>query len=165
MPEPTIPADPQGRAAWLQERREYCDKATPGPWAWDTYNTVAAGSGEDYRFILRILDHPQDGEYAPGQSAERGRWYKESESNATFAASARTDLPLLLDEIARLDAENSYRRGFSGGEIISAVRDVLMEEFAWVSIDGVMLQSSAAESLGRRVVGLLEDSETPKSNR
>ena len=40
--------------------------------------------------------------------------------------------------------------------VIQAVRDVLMEEFGWVSLDGARFDASLGESLGGRVFDLLE---------
>jgi len=54
--------------------------------------------------------------------------------------------------------------------IIQAVREVLMEEFAWVSLDGARFDASLGDSLGSRVSDRLEgldfqpDSETPLSD-
>jgi len=66
---------------------------TPGPWEYDTYNTILAkleGPGvEDGRAVIcSIPDHPSDGTYTPEESKERGWWYSQSEQNAYLIAAA-----------------------------------------------------------------------------
>ena|SRR5947199_5352584 len=61
---------------------------TPGPWSFDTYNTITAGEGEARVEICSIPDHPSGDEYTPEQGVERGKWYAESYANAELLVCA-----------------------------------------------------------------------------
>jgi hypothetical protein len=77
----------------IKEIEKRCSEATPGPWKFDSYNTIF---DKDGREICRIPDHPTDGEYAAEESGPRTAWYHESENNAWFIQHARTDIQELL---------------------------------------------------------------------
>jgi hypothetical protein len=82
-------------------------KWTPGPWREDTHNTVFSRSGEDYKIIATVPDHPRDEEFSPAQSKERGEWYIESGANRVLIAAA----PELYEA---LEALRSHGRNHPG---------------------------------------------------
>ncbi len=63
-------------------------KWTPGPWCYDSYNSIYSGAGESAKTICSIPDHPQDGSFATEQIQERSAWYRESAANADLIAAA-----------------------------------------------------------------------------
>lgn len=97
----------------LSEIRARAEKATLGPWEWDSYNSIHAPEqkidhdGEKWcKVIASIPDHPTgEDSFLAEQITERSAWYRESAANADLIAHARTDIPDLLDEIGRLKAE------------------------------------------------------------
>jgi hypothetical protein len=74
----------------LEDIRQRAENATPGPWKW-----VGQTEGG---FI------PQ-GAYLGDTLILLGDHYENYKEDATFIAHARTDIPLLLDHIAELEAE------------------------------------------------------------
>lgn len=82
----------------IDELMALCDAATPGPWLFDSHNTITSGGTT----VATIPDHPEDGEFMPEQSKERSAWYHESAANAEFIAAARTALPEQVIAVERL---------------------------------------------------------------
>ena len=88
----------------LREIQERVEKATPGPWIYNSFNSIEAGE----KIVAEILDHPQDdGPFKPEQTEERSAWYQESTRNADFIAESREDVPWLLEQIAALTREKA----------------------------------------------------------
>lgn len=82
--------------------RARADAATEGPWSVRTlenfgFNVVNYEGGDKFK-ILRVTKTP-------------------SELDAAFIAAARTDLPVLCDEVERLREENKVLRMAYTGEI------------------------------------------------
>jgi hypothetical protein len=88
----------------LHEIRERASKATPGPWRYDSYNSIVeVGKRDKAKIIATILDHPQDdGPFTSEQAEERGAWYRESTRNADFIANSRADVEWLVSLVGRL---------------------------------------------------------------
>ena len=81
-------------------------KWTPGPWWFDSYNTIFSGTGENAKEICSIPDHPQDGSYRPEEISERSAWYAESCANARLievAPRMREALKLYLSTYSETD--------------------------------------------------------------
>lgn len=76
----------------IEQIKARAEAATPGPWS--HFQTL---SGEAY------VGEANDDD-APLASMHQG--IDEQDRNAAFIAHARTDIPLLLEEVARLQAEN-----------------------------------------------------------
>ena len=76
----------------VQEYLALSEKATPGPWIDDTYNTAFDGKRRE---MFSIPDHPgpDADHYLPNQIAERSAWYNESADNKSFLISSRNDGP------------------------------------------------------------------------
>ena len=72
--------------AELQAIRERCEKATPGPWSGE-YGSVVNWKGNS--FTMEWIDNRR------ASKAQR-------DADCTFIASARSDVPALLAEVARL---------------------------------------------------------------
>src|SRR4051812_38475280 len=96
--------------------REAPDAAhTPGPWEFDSYNTISAklegpGVEDGLAVICSIPDHPSDGTYTPEQSTERGWWYSQSEANAELLAQAWKIPDLLAGHVVLLEALRQAKR-------------------------------------------------------
>lgn len=92
----------------LREIDERAKRATPGQWAYDSYNTVLVDAE---KIIASILDHPADGNWGDPSTRplevnqERGKWYAESANNAEFIAHSRADIPDLIAEVRELRAK------------------------------------------------------------
>lgn len=82
-------------AETLQAIRARCEAATPGPWIASEVEPRGLSSvtavGDNWGVFTKI------GERKPRQ-------YATPEADAAFIAHARTDIPALLDEVARLRA-------------------------------------------------------------
>ncbi len=75
-------------------------KHTPGPWWYDTYNTVFSGSvpANNMLEICSIPDEPETGE---SPCPTRDKWYPESAANARLIAAAPDlleALKMILDD-------------------------------------------------------------------
>lgn len=83
--------------------KAYCEKATPGPWRYECV---------DGEHQLNGPTIPRDGMHDEGDSVLYRTCYDydNDDANLSFCASARTDLPLLLQQVERLMAENSEMR-------------------------------------------------------
>lgn len=68
---------------------------TTARWQFDGDNTIYTHDAP-IKYVASIYDHPQDGEFAPEQIAERSAWYKESADNAWFMVAAQKLMPALL---------------------------------------------------------------------
>lgn len=77
----------------IQELRELCEKATPEPWCRDRGCNVCNQDGED--IACAIDDRDQC-------SSVWARSHEEAGENLAFIAASRTAIPLLLDEVERL---------------------------------------------------------------
>jgi len=93
-----------------------CEAATPGPWNYDErINCVAVYAGEkmdclsgfNSRCIVYVHSNLVDGRYWE-LSEQKCR-------DAYFVANSRTDIPALLAEVERLQAENAELLGYAKG--------------------------------------------------
>lgn len=80
------------------------EEATPGPWAFDTYNTVWAGS-ESNKNLVEICTIPDDPETGDSPKWSRDEWYPQSVGNAELIVAARSALKPALLEVRRLRQE------------------------------------------------------------
>lgn len=103
-------SEPMTRAE-LDEIRERCEAATPGPWEWkfkekNEYGATARGlSGADLESVIG-LDDEWRGYPECGQDIVMDIDLKD----AAFIAISRTAVPRLLDEVARLQKDNEGLR-------------------------------------------------------
>lgn len=75
-------------AKTLQAIRARADAATPGPWGYGDFGFVSNGN----QIIVQTWDRMEEN-------------FDNSRNNGEFIAHARTDIPALLDEVARLREE------------------------------------------------------------
>lgn len=100
----------------LAAMRQRAEDATPGPWSLDPLK------GKYYGTVVRMDAETSVNVWGNrlGQISPREEWFEDvmcdghyedlgDYSLAVFIANARTDVPLLLDEVARLTAENAAR--------------------------------------------------------
>jgi hypothetical protein len=108
----------------LEAIRQRAENATPGPWEWsgDKFGDIVVYSPERRGF------HNNGGEIA---QLDFG-----SQSDATFIAHARTDIPALLEHIAELEAELGKYRKILHGELRIVVKK---NDVPILDLDGVNL--------------------------
>lgn len=97
---------------WIAEHEAICAKATEGPWGWSDFTVDQNKGGTTY--TCYVHDSSDETEIAAfglgsrmvrhGAEEDDPDWEAEVQArdNATFAASARTALPLALAELRRL---------------------------------------------------------------
>ena len=98
---------------YRMELRELCEKATPGPWEYES------SGGQDcvWHDVMAAGEEILNGETQPQLSIVHASYHHQCRAEArqvnadlTFVASARTALPAALDDIDRLEAENKKLR-------------------------------------------------------
>lgn len=97
---------------WIADQEAICEKATEGPWCWSDFTVDQNKGGTTY--TCYVHDSGDETEIAAfglgsrmvrhGAEEDDPDWEAEVQArdNATFAASARTALPLALAELRRL---------------------------------------------------------------
>lgn len=84
---------------WMQEARERCDAATPGPWR--RLPDMSVVEAEEDGSLVADTD-PTAIQYGTPQASDAATIVAQAHANAEFIAAARDDLPRALDEIERL---------------------------------------------------------------
>lgn len=86
-------------ARWLSEAREREQAATPGPWRGDDEHGLIPGSTPAW-CVSRV---GENGEYAGDLAYIEG---EREEADSIFIATARTEIPLMLEALEKLDKLN-----------------------------------------------------------
>jgi hypothetical protein len=107
----------------VEQLRELCDKATPGPWTVVTHDgrkNIGIDSAE-----VSAMDH--GGVVANLHITAWKQEKRDARPTAAFIAAARTALPACLDEIEELRAENA--------SLVNSLRELVARQFvpAWIA--------------------------------
>lgn len=90
----------------LEEIKERCEAATPGPWRW-RYRTflTECGEYEDHPSVSTVTDCTICDLGDSNSYCSDGNGIYDEDSDAEFIAYAREDIPALLEEIEKLKEE------------------------------------------------------------
>ena len=86
----------------LEAIEKRCEAATPGPWTWE--ETEAEKAGKDWGDIGKTLNAPK-GRNVLNAFGYDASYVNVSDADAEFIAHARSDIPALIAEVKRLNAE------------------------------------------------------------
>lgn len=122
----------------LQQIRERCDRATPGPWQVHGFDVIGA---ERVKGQLQVIveDNPYDG----GGIRE--------EVDVEFIAHARADIPALLSALEQAQRESAaqYVKGWNDGEAdaekLRVERDALLSEIDRLKGEITRLEDAAKD--------------------
>jgi len=87
----------------LKEIEERCNKATPGPWAWEIDRNDNFDGNNPYElWATHAMSLGINSPVAVGIGVV-SEYQPEDDSDLKFIAAARQDIPLLIEEIRRLN--------------------------------------------------------------
>lgn len=157
MPNPLTPV--------LDELERLEKSATPGPWSYDTYNTL---QDQQHREIMYIPDHPDGDTFEPQQSEERGAWYKESEANIRLVEDLRNAAPALIAAARQTErlrvALEPFARYAAVLELLAGEDRSIDSTNGWSNVDPVLGARGQVVTLGdfrRAAAALAEPAEEP----
>lgn len=137
----------------LEEIRKRVEAATPGPWEVEDYRCDG-----DWRSTGNVWARNK-GHYHPGtkvcevnchsmSSISDPRDIGEFEGNSAFIAHARDDIPFLLAELAKLQAENATLR-----RQVEAVTQAIQDHAESGNIENYPYLSDKIEAIGKEGCG------------
>lgn len=138
----------------LEELRRLHEAATPGPWMTEYPRLPGGVYSDDATGSIVARTSGKGFEYAPRPDAE---W----QANADIIAAARNAIPWLLDEIARLTAENAaLREGLAPFAAFAPEAEAFVQDRATNGGSPIMPTSNFRLADFQRAARLTEPKET-----